>query len=121
MELSDDKRSVQIAINRTLSATELQTVVVKLATVRSEMLPEVSAAPDPDALTSHQEEGGFAIRRLSDGRIQLLLRHTGIGWLPLTLGVDQACILRDFLVANTPHDRTANLITSQVGEGGLPQ
>ncbi len=41
MKLSDDKKSVSLSINETLSANELAVLIYKLALVRANMLPEV--------------------------------------------------------------------------------
>lgn len=122
MNLSDDNRLARIAINRDLTAVELEALIVRLMTLRSKMLPEVPAAPpDPEAILSCQEDGGFGLRTLKDGRTHLLLRHAGAGWLAFTLGIEHAGILRDYLVANTSDDQPVRLISEDVGSGNLPQ
>ena len=124
MKLSDDARSAHISINRDLSSRELETLIVKLMTLRSSMLPHVPEAPpvdDGDAIFSCQEDGGLALSTSKDGRTRLLLRHTGFGWLAFTFGLDHACLIRDYLVAHTPDDHAVHLIGEEFPDGGSLQ
>jgi len=121
MDLSDDKRTARISIDTELTAADLETLLVKLATLRSQMLPEVPSIPRPDATFSNQEDGGMAVQPLPGDRIQLLLQHAGFGWLSFILHVEQASVLRDVLVENTLDDQPASLINYQIGSGDLPQ
>ncbi|MEG0082202.1 MAG: hypothetical protein RR775_09960 [Massilia sp.] len=121
MNLSDDKRTARISIDTDLTAADLETLLVKLATLRSQMLPAVPSAPRPDATFSNQEDGGMAVQLLPRDRVQLLLQHAGFGWLSFILHVNQASVLRDFLVVNIPTSDPSPLAGFKVGGGDLPQ
>jgi len=121
MNLSDDKRTARISIDADLKAADLEALLVKLATLRSQMLPAVPSAPRLDATFSSQEDGGMAVQPLPEDRVQLLLQHAGFGWLSFILHVNQASVLRDFLVANIPASDPSPLAGYEIGGGDLPQ
>ncbi|SFI31050.1 hypothetical protein [Nitrosomonas sp. Nm34] len=104
MKLSDDKKSVSLSINETLSASELTTLIAELAVIRANMLPEVSMKPPikrEDGTASIQDNPRLAIARLKDNRIRFWLRNAGLGWLIFDIPSDQAGPIRDYLIANT--------------------
>lgn len=124
MDISDDKRSAHITVDGDYTANELETLLVKLMSLRGRMRPQVSALPDMEdetSLISCQEDGGFALSTSSDGRTRLFLRHSGLGWVAFTFSNDHAVLLRDYLVANTKDDERVNLISNQVGDAGTVQ
>ncbi|SFI95488.1 hypothetical protein [Nitrosomonas sp. Nm34] len=45
MKISEDKKSICLSLNETLSAHELTTLIAELAVVRANMLPKVPKAP----------------------------------------------------------------------------
>ena len=45
MQLSDDRTQATLAINKTLTAPEIENLIRELATLRSQMTPEVTTAP----------------------------------------------------------------------------
>jgi hypothetical protein len=121
MDLSEDKRNAKISIDRNFDAEQMELLITLLMSLRGKMLPDVPSSPNPESLMSYQEEGGFAMRLMPDQRVQLLFRHAGAGWLPFALNVEQACALRDFLIANTPTSDPSPLANFQIGSGDLPQ
>ena len=121
MNLSDDKRTVHLSIEGDLTAEDLQALIAQLARVRARMLPAVPGAPAADDLDSAERAEGFAVRTLSAEYIQLLFRDLGLGWLSIALEIDQARVLREFLIANTPASDPSPLADFQIGSGDLPQ
>lgn len=45
MQLSDDRTQATLAINKTLTAPEIENLIRELAMLRSQMTPEVTPAP----------------------------------------------------------------------------
>jgi hypothetical protein len=103
MKLSEDKKSVSLSINGTLSAHELTTLIAELAVVRANMLPEVPKAPPvkSDEGMSVQDDPRLAIVKLKDDRIRFGFRNAGLGWVVFNIPSKKACSIRDFLIANT--------------------
>ena len=117
MKLSDDKKSVSLSINGTLSTNELTTLIAKLAVVRANMLPEVPKEPpvkSDDGIMSVQDNPWLVIAKLKDNRIRFGLRNAGLGWLVFNIPSNQACSIRDYLIANT-QTRTSDLFRNEDG------
>jgi hypothetical protein len=124
MKLSDDMRSLHISIDSPYTANQLEDLLVKLMSLRGQMLPAVSAMPnmeDEKRLISCQEDGGFALSTSSDARTRLYLRHSGLGWLAFTFGVEHALLLRDYLTNHTPDEKRMNLISDEPAGGDTVQ
>lgn len=119
-EISNDRHCVSVTITGDFSAADLETLIADLATVRANLLPQVSADPPGAEATeqnqhvSVQENPGIAIRLLDDGRIRIWLRNIGLGWHVFNLPVHNACAIRDYLVANTPPGIDGNFFAQQI-------
>jgi hypothetical protein len=128
VKVSDDKKTVKMSVDGTLSVTELETLIANLSVLRANMLPPVPFEPpkheDPstDLLNvSVQDDPYLQARLLRDGRIRLWIRNHGLGWLVYNLPVNKACTLRDYLIANTPKSTPGpNLLEDDFGDSGAP-
>lgn len=124
MHLDDEKRSAYISIEDDYTADELRELILKLMSLRGRMRPSVPTLPNMDdesSLVSFQEDGGFSLSTSSDGGTRIYLRHSGLGWVAFTFSEEHAILLRDYLVANTPHDRAVNLISDKIDGSGTVQ
>ena len=103
MKISEDKRSISLSLNGTLSAHELTTLIAELAVVRASMLPEVPKTPPvkSDEGMSVQGDPRLVILKLKDERIRFGFRNAGLGWLVFNIPSKIACSIRDYLIANT--------------------
>lgn len=124
MVISDDKKSAQISINKTFTAPEIETLISELAVIRANMLPPIPFEPpkatDPDIDSSHvteQDEPHVQVKLLKDNRIRIWLRSWGLGWMAFNLTQENACIIRDYLIANTPDNRDADFFRDQGSHG----
>ena len=81
MILSENKKSVSLSINGTLSAHKLTTLIAELAVVRANMLPEVPNKPPvkSDEGMSVQNDPRLVIVKLKDVRIRFGFRNAGLG------------------------------------------
>ncbi|SFM56284.1 hypothetical protein [Nitrosomonas communis] len=122
MELSNDKKSVSLSINETLSAQELTTLIAELAIVRANMLPEVPKNPPvkSDEGMSVQDDPQLAVVKLKDERIRFGFRNAGLGWLVFNIPSNKACSIRDYLIANTQPD-ASDLFRNKDGSGSTLQ
>ncbi|WP_430233243.1 hypothetical protein [Nitrosomonas communis] len=103
MKISEDKKSISLSLNGTLSAHELTTLIAELAVVRANMLPEVPKTPPvkSDGSMSVQDDPRLVIVKLKDGKIRFGFRNAGLGWLVFNIPSKKACSIRDYLIANT--------------------
>ena len=110
MQLSDDRTQATLAINKTLTAPEIENLIRELATLRSQMTPEVTPAPqDSDGngvpLIS-QDNPTLAIQYpLEEAHVTVYLRSIGIGWTGWRLHPDTQRALSEFFnarLAKTP-------------------
>ncbi|SFM82189.1 hypothetical protein [Nitrosomonas communis] len=103
MKISEDKKSISLSLNGTLSAHELTTLIAELAVVRAGMLPEVPKTPPVKSVEgmSVQDDPRLVIIKLKDGRIRFGFMNAGLGWLVFNIPSKKACSIRDYLIANT--------------------
>lgn len=106
--IAPDAASVDLRIEGTFTAVQLEDLISDLAVVRGRLCPEVArAVADLDRKVSVEDDPDFQLRLLNDGRIRLWIRNRGLGWLVFNLPVRNACAMRDYLISNTPADRTS--------------
>lgn len=128
MKLSPNKEKLQIAVTGDLTAKDVDSLVQQLIAQRSLMQPEVPVSPPTlQSVTSDNSnitvvnDPGVQIALLRDGQFRLWLQHFGIGWMAFNIPLNNACAIRDYLVANTSKtDSTTNLVVQQEGERDLP-
>ncbi|WP_422842942.1 hypothetical protein [Acidovorax sp. M2(2025)] len=104
MQLSDDRTQATLAINKTLSATELESLIRELATLRSQMTPEVTPAPkDSEGAgvpVMTQDKPTLAIQYpLEDAHVTVYLRSLGLGWTAWRLHPDTQRALGEFFLS----------------------
>jgi hypothetical protein len=125
LKLSDDKRTLVAQIDKTLSPSEVQTLISDLAELRANMLPPVpreraqlvdETGDGPNV--SMQNDPDAEVRLLRDGRIRFWFRNSGLGWLVFNVPTDKACAIRDYLIANTPEGHTGPNLFSDDGTSG---
>lgn len=127
MNFLEDNTKLQLSIDGTFTATELETLITKLAIARSKLKPAISNEPptletkEEDLPTyAHQTDPTFAIGKTTDGSINMWLRHEGLGWLIFTLPIDKAFILRDWLT-NSTKEESLKFLAHNLHNGGLYQ
>lgn len=110
MQLSEDKKTLNLSLTTSLIASEVETLISDLAELRANMLPPVPfERPNPNDENSParllvQNEPSFMAKLLKDGRIRFWLRNNGLGWLAFNFTINQAITLREYLNCNTPKD-----------------
>ena len=85
MQLSDDRTQATLAINKTLTAPELENLIRELATLRSQMTPEATPTPKDEngagVPVMTQDNPTLAIKYpLEDAHVTVYLRSLGLGW-----------------------------------------
>lgn len=120
MSLSPDKQSIQLSIDDTLSAAQLEALIVRLVTLRSHMEPAVHGSP-PTIEDAHsrgnvsvQEDADIRFAALRGGGIRLWLRHVGFGWIAVQFSAEKARLFRDYLIKWAPGTAPMNLIDDDV-------
>jgi len=127
-KISDDKLSMDVRINATLSPKDVETLIADLAGIRANMLPAVPiqrsrrgspAKPSPNV--SLQRDPFAYVRVQKNGDIRFWFRHAGIGWLAYDVPVGKAQVVRDYLVANTPAGHAGpTLFIDDTNGGNIP-
>ncbi|RQO81543.1 hypothetical protein [Acidovorax sp. FJL06] len=111
MQLSDDRTQATLAINKTLTAPEIESLIRELATLRSQMAPEVAPAPQDSngngVPVMSQDNPTIAIQYpLEAEHVTIYLRSIGLGWTAWRLHPDTQRALAEFfnsrLTQNAP-------------------
>lgn len=107
MQLSDDRTQATLAINKTLTAPELEALIRELATLRSQMTPEVTPAPKDEkgagVPVMSQDNPTLAIQYpLEDAHVTVYLRSLGLGWTAWRLHPDTQRALGEFFMSRQP-------------------
>jgi hypothetical protein len=107
MQLSDDRTQATLAINKTFTAPELENLIRELATLRSQMTPEVTPGPkDSDGAgvpVMTQDNPTLAIKYpLEDAHVTVYMRSLGLGWTAWRLHPDTQRALAEFFTARLP-------------------
>lgn len=105
MKLSANKKSAQLSISGTFTAAELERFIGELLVLRARLAPPVpydvptpESDDDSNAVIEEDPTFGLGIRR--DGRLRLLIRSAGLGWLVFHIPRAKAAAMRDYLAAN---------------------
>jgi hypothetical protein len=123
MKLDDLIQVTQIPHDKELTASDIEELIAKLMTLRSQTEPSVHRAPPTpaDAATRStvivQRDPDISFAALADGGIRLWLRHTGLGWTAVQFSADKARLLRDYLIKWVPGTAPIHLINDE-GAGG---
>ena len=93
MQLGDDRTQATLAINKTLTAPEIENLIRELASLRSQMTPEVTTAPkdsNGDGVpVMRQDNPTLAIEYpLEEAYVTVYLRSLGLGWTAWRLHPD---------------------------------
>lgn len=108
MKLSKDKKTLHISLNKSFTATEIESLISEIAHLRAKMTPTVpNTLPDMEEKILEQEEPSVLTGRLKKGGIRLYLSNAGLGWLAFTLTLSQSIALRDFFSANVSESNGA--------------
>ena len=121
MHISEDKRTIRLKVDKTLTTEQLETLISDLAELRAGMDPPVpmERPTSPDQRVSMQDEPAILAIPLKDGRIRFWLRNHGIGWLVYNFTIQQAITLREFFISNTPEsDGNPNLFHDDGTDSG---
>ena len=102
MKIETDGTQATLEINATLTATELDNLLRKLALLRSEMSPEVphTRTEDPDMTVLIEDMPASVIKARKDGGFRLWLRHRGYGWLAYQIDNRGALAIGGYIAAN---------------------
>lgn len=112
MQLSDDRTQATLAINKTLTAPELENLIRELATLRSQMTPEATPAPKDEkgagVPVMTQDNPALAIKYpLEDAHVTVYLRSLGLGWTAWRLHPDTQRALAEFFTSRLPKSAPA--------------
>lgn len=112
MQLSDDRTQATLAIHKTLTASELESLIRELAALRSQMTPEVTPAPKDSngggAPVMSQDNPTLAIQYpLEDAHVTVYLRSLGLGWTAWRLHPDTQRALAEFFNSRLPKSAPA--------------
>lgn len=104
MQLSDDRTQATLAINKTLTAPEIESLIRELAALRSQMTPEVMPAPQDSngagVPVMTQDNPTLAIQYpLEETHVTVYLRSIGLGWTGWRLHPDTQRALSEFFNA----------------------
>ncbi|WP_182119154.1 hypothetical protein [Acidovorax sp. FHTAMBA] len=107
MQLSDDRTQATLAINKTLTASELENVIRELATLRSQMTPETTPAPKDEngvgVSVMTQDNPTIAVKHpLEDAYVTVYLRSLGLGWTAWRLHPDTQRALAELFSSQLP-------------------
>lgn len=103
MKLSPDRLTADIAVNATLTASDMERLILDLADLRATMDPAVPMErPTPGANTTavqvaSQEDASLMAALRRDGSVRLWIRSAGLGWLAFGLSQRNTITLRDYL------------------------
>lgn len=128
MELNADGTRARIDVTGTFSATELESVIRRLAALRSRMTPPVPhpfpKAGDPipeDLRLLTESDPSFNMGRHPDGRFTMTLRSAGFGWLVYLIPVSSARSVLAYLRSVLPDDQDgADHVGQDRSQGHLP-
>ena len=125
MKLLKNNTVLDVNINKSLSAAEVESLIYDLAELRAKMTPEVPMSrPIPGSEEAQknilmQDEPAIITKLLKDGNIRFWLRSHGLGWLVFNFTVSQSITLRDFFIANTPdEDGNTSFFSEDGGNSG---
>jgi hypothetical protein len=99
MHLSDDKTRATLALDATVDAAGLESLILQLSAVRSAMLPSVPPAPparpegEDAAATRARGDPVVQVAVMRDGHTRFWVRHAGLGWFGFNLPVERAQLL----------------------------
>jgi hypothetical protein len=86
-----------------MTPAQVETLIADLALLRARMQPEVPYDPPTDGDDTQRisvEDNPYVLAKaLSRGRLLLMLRNHGLGWLAFRLRPDQALAPRDYISA----------------------
>lgn len=124
MRLNKERTVAELDIQGSLTVSEVETLISRLAELRANMLPPVADAPpsaqDQD-LDSHeisvQANPAVELRVLTEDRIRVWIRNLGIGWLAFDLAPDTAESLARFILSNLGERDFATGFFSEHDEG----
>ena len=107
MQLNDDRTQATLAINKTLTALELESLIHELAVLRAQMDPPILQSPQEShngqAPVSVQNEPAVAFEnQAKEAHITMYLRSTGLGWTAWRLHPQTQKALADFFYARLP-------------------
>ena len=107
MQLSDDRTQATLAINKTLTAPEIENLIRELATLRSQMTPEVTPSPKDASGAGvpvmSQDTPTLAFGYpLEDAYVTMYLRSVGLGWTAWRLHPDTQQALAEFFRSRLP-------------------
>ena len=113
MKLNSSKTALQIAINGTYSAQEVDGLLRQLALLRADMAPEVPMTQKELDETAHvlmEDKPGLRIAELRQGGFRLWLRHRGYGWLAYQIDARTAAGAAKFIHGKTSGVEALDLI-----------
>lgn len=122
MEMSQDKRTLRVSVDRVLTASDLELFIIDLAKARSEMSPEVPrSAPDHQSEVLIQNDADVQAAHTVSGFVRLYLRNQGLGWLAFTVDGRKAAGLAQYILSRTTPGESIDFFTEKLPEGGRTQ
>ncbi len=106
----------------TLSTTDLETLISRLAEMRAHMQPPVTFEPPKPGEggqdISVQNDPYLSARRHRNGGMRLWMRSGGLGWLVFDLTARHTVFLRDWINASGIQEQSGPDLFSQSGLDG---
>lgn len=114
MQLNDDRTQATLAINKTLTAAEVENLIRELAMLRAQMTPQVRSGPqdaeDGQAPVMAQDEPTLAFEHPArEAHVTMYLRSNGLGWTSWRLHPQTQKALADFFYARLPRNATGTV------------
>jgi hypothetical protein len=106
MKLDPSKTQATVDIRGNFTASELESLISRLAVLRSDMSPPVpehrmDAMRDPDKPILMEHESAMTAALRTDGSFRLWLRNRGLGWLAYEVDVQRARALANYILARS--------------------
>ena len=106
LEFSDDRSRIDVRIDLSLDAFELEGLIAVLAEARATMTPPVPSdiknALEESSSVAVEPNPAVSAMQSASGTIRLGFRNSGLGWVFFEFGQQKAAALRDWLREQVP-------------------
>ena len=114
MELSTDRNTVQLHVEGTHNAAQVESLIRTLALLRSDMLPGVPADKDDQAKGGAcailEKHPALTMAALRGGGFRLWFRNCGLGWLAYEIDNRSAASVRNLITKHIGQRETVDFV-----------
>lgn len=100
-------QTIDIALNGTFNAAELEEIIHEFAKARSSLLPPVPSSIEGASLananTLVERSPSFTFATLADGGLRIHIRSSGFGWLAFTLSAAERAHVGKLITGEHTH------------------